>query len=70
VGQSNVAFLLDQGKAGDLFISGRPQESEAGKSPRPVDKEQETALGMRHWIWNAAQDNVDAMVKVGDLYCE
>jgi SEL1 protein len=25
---------------------------------------------MRWWIRSAAQDNVDAMVKVGDLYCE
>jgi SEL1 protein len=28
------------------------------------------SLAMRHWVRSAAQDNVDAMVKVGDLYCE
>ena len=70
VGQNNVAFLLDQGKGGELFVSGRQLSSDTGKAPKVVGREQETALGMRYWIRSAAQDNVDAMVKVGDLYCE
>lgn len=28
------------------------------------------SLALRQWVRSAAQDNVDAMVKVGDLYCE
>ena len=27
-------------------------------------------MGLRHWVRSAAQDNVDAIVKVGDLYCQ
>jgi SEL1 protein len=26
--------------------------------------------GLRQWVRSAAQDNVDAIVKVGDLYCK
>jgi len=70
VGQNNVAFLLDQGKGGDLFHSGRQQIMESDKAPKSAGKQQDTALSMRYWIRSAAQDNVDAMVKVGDLYCE
>lgn len=53
IAQNNVAFLLDQGKGGDLY---------GGKM--------EGDMAMRYWIRSAAQDNVDAMVKVGDLYCK
>lgn len=55
IGQNNVAFLLDQKKGVELF------ENEG----RTTDE-----LAMRYWVRSAAQDNVDAMVKVGDLYCE
>lgn len=55
IGQNNIAFLLDQGKGVELF------ETPTGRS---VDE-----LAMRYWVRSAAQDNVDAMVKVGDLYC-
>jgi hypothetical protein len=33
------------------------------------DKARVNEMAMRWWIRSAAQDNVDAMVKVGDYYC-
>ena len=52
--QNNLAFLLDRGVHLGLL----------GKGSRRAET---TAL--RHWVRSAAQDNVDAIVKVGDLYC-
>ncbi len=35
-----------------------------------LGKTNESEMGLRQWVRSAAQDNVDAIVKVGDLYCE
>jgi SEL1 protein len=67
-GQNNVAFYLSKnGRAGNSleWFS----EEEAGTPigvARSGWKEKEVGL----WVRSAAQDNVDAMVKVGDYFCE
>ncbi len=34
-----------------------------------LDKRNGSDAALRHWVRSAAQDNVDAIVKVGDLHC-
>jgi len=58
--QNNVAFLLERGYGRELLGD---RETDGGE--KHVQD-----LALRHWVRSAAQDNVDAMVKVGDLYCE
>lgn len=60
-GQNNVAYALSRARANKAG-QGHPLPDWA----RDLGKD--TELGL--WIRSAAQDNVDAMVKVGDHYCE
>jgi len=62
--QNNLAYLLDRG-TGTHVLGGRGNESTSVESKGRVNE-----VAMRWWIRSAAQDNVDAMVKVGDYYCE
>jgi len=64
--QNNLAYLLDRG-TGVHVLSGRRTESE---STSVESKGRVNEVAMRWWIRSAAQDNVDAMVKVGDYYCK
>jgi len=64
--QNNLAYLLDRG-TGVHVLDGRGNES---MSASVDSKGRVNEVAMRWWIRSAAQDNVDAMVKVGDYYCE
>jgi SEL1 protein len=61
--QNNLAYLLDRG-TGRQVLMGK------GANGTVVEKGRVNEMAMRWWIRSAAQDNVDAMVKVGDYYCE
>jgi SEL1 protein len=63
--QNNLAYLLDRG-TGKQVLFGREgtNGTTSVKSQGRVNE-----MAMRWWIRSAAQDNVDAMVKVGDYYC-
>ena len=67
VAQNNVAFLMDQGDGARLWGDQRKDLNEVDKA---VQKQELRGRSIRWWIRSAAQDNVDSMVKVGDLYCE
>ena len=77
-GQNNVAFALERGvgkdaawvqdavKAGGVeHWHGAKEVSVAEGTGKQVGQ-----VGLEMWTRSAAQDNVDAMVKVGDYYCE
>lgn len=64
--QNNLAYLLDRGIGTDVLHA----TSRGGESKTVEDKGRVNEMAMRWWIRSAAQDNVDAMVKVGDYYCE
>ena len=83
VAQNNVAWVLDRGLGGHLFEgagdkhdkekagNGGAGEGVVGKGvEKGMERERLREKAMRWWVRSAAQDNVDAMVKVGDLYCE
>lgn len=59
-GQNNVAFAMEKGVQVDWVrkVQERSKEMEAAGTELEL------------WVRSAAQDNVDAMVKVGDLFCE
>lgn len=59
-GLNNVAWLIDQGGGRNLL----------GDIPEKDREERARDVELTYWMRSAAQDNVDAMVKVGDLYCE
>ena len=61
--QNNLGWLLEKGIGKDVLF---PPEHKADKVE---DKARVNEMAMRWWIRSAAQDNVDAMVKVGDYYC-
>ncbi|ORY30204.1 hypothetical protein BCR39DRAFT_529970 [Naematelia encephala] len=54
-GMNNVAFLLDQGR---------------GRDKGWLEDDTARVAEMVNWVRSAGQDNVDAMVKVGDLFYE
>ncbi|OCF37496.1 hypothetical protein I316_00620 [Kwoniella heveanensis BCC8398] len=58
-GQNNIAFLLEKG----FKLSG---SDEPGVDSNGKDRHRALTL----WVRSAAQDNVDAMVKVGDYYSD
>ncbi|OCF76752.1 hypothetical protein I204_02453 [Kwoniella mangroviensis CBS 8886] len=69
--QNNIAFLLEKGfKLGDntfKFNLGLESDNEEGSGREKISEEnKEKALTW--WIRSANQDNVDAMVRVGDYY--
>jgi len=64
--QNNLCYLLDRG-IGKEVLSSSGQGDQDGTVE---DKARVNEMAMRCWIRSAAQDNVDAMVKVGDYYCE
>lgn len=64
--QNNLAYLLDRG-TGTHVLDGARNES---TSTSVESKGRVNEVAMRWWIRSAAQDNVDAMVKVGDYYCK
>ena len=77
VAQNNVAFLLEQGIGANAWIRKRPSLDDGQESSTPesvveegLKKQASREKALRWWVRSAAQDNVDAMVKVGDLYCE
>lgn len=62
IAQNNVAFMREGGWQFDAeregeWLIGKRREEEGGKQ------------ALVWWLRSAAQDNVDAMVKVGDYYC-
>lgn len=61
-GQNNVAYALERGAS----LGGEKRDGRGVDWVKKVSKEREVGL----WVRSAAQDNVDAMVKVGDLFCE
>jgi SEL1 protein len=63
--QNNLAYLLDRGTGRQVLMGKSGNESTTVESKGRVNE-----MAMRWWIRSAAQDNVDAMVKVGDYYCE
>ena len=72
VAQNNVAFLLDQGRGVDLFEGresrdARKEGGRVGVKAKWLERERKA---LRYWMRSAAQNNVDAMVKVGDLFCK
>ncbi|WWC67752.1 uncharacterized protein I206_101664 [Kwoniella pini CBS 10737] len=69
--QNNIAFLLEKGfKLGTTNTNPKKidLDSDSGLEGRISEKDKERALTL--WIRSANQDNVDAMVKVGDYYYE
>lgn len=64
-GQNNVAYYLSKNAGAGRALEGRSEESEV-VSKASGWKEKEVGL----WVRSAAQDNVDAMVKVGDYFCK
>lgn len=54
---------------GDAREGKKDKENGAVKRGDDGTGEQVGELGLEMWIRSAAQDNVDAMVKVGDYYC-
>jgi SEL1 protein len=62
--QNNLAYLLDKGTGKQVLFG------PGGESGSLEEKARVNEMAMRWWIRSAAQDNVDAMVKVGDYYCE
>ncbi|WVQ80103.1 hypothetical protein IAT38_002204 [Cryptococcus sp. DSM 104549] len=67
-GQNNVAFLLEQGwevpgEGGTGKGKGKGEKKETEKEK--AEREKRT---LALWVRSAAQDNVDALVKVGDHY--
>lgn len=65
IGQNNLGWLLEKGIGLDLLL---PSEDDEDIAIELDEKANQAAL--MHWVRSAAQDNVDAMVKVGDYYCE
>jgi len=59
--QENVAFALEKGYGRSLFTGMNNASTE--DTERRINE-----LKLRYWVRSAAQDNVDAMVKVGDLF--
>lgn len=70
--QNNLGWLLERGVGTQVLFD----PASAGESDMPTGqgivetKARIHEMAMRWWIRSAAQDNVDAMVKVGDYYCE
>jgi len=64
--QNNLAYLLDRGTGKQVLFGREPVNG----STSIETKGRVNEMAMRWWIRSAAQDNVDAMVKVGDYYCE
>lgn len=62
IAQNNVAFMRE---GGWQFDAEREGEWEIGKGKA----EEGDTRALVWWLRSAAQDNVDAMVKVGDYYC-
>jgi SEL1 protein len=61
--QNNVAWLLDRDKR-SLHLGALEEQPEADEA-REAARDR---LALIHWTRSAAQDNVDALVKVGDYY--
>ncbi|PWN89817.1 hypothetical protein FA10DRAFT_266367 [Acaromyces ingoldii] len=80
--QNNVAWVLDRDKQrlrlpaffglsaaqGEAGAAGEQQGKEQGGPPRLDGANSTDRLALIHWTRSAAQDNVDAMVKMGDYY--
>ena len=73
--QNNVAFLLERGEAAgwylrntDLAGSRKVVDSRLESEGKAVDGATDDAA-LVQWVRSAAQDNVDAMVRVGDYLC-
>jgi len=62
--QNNLAYLLDRSTGRQVLLG------KDGGDGTVTEKGRINEMAMRWWIRSAAQDNVDAMVKVGDYYCE
>jgi SEL1 protein len=76
VAQNNIAWIFDRGASWLNVLhwsSLRPQRTEKQKMRIPLlDKNASTIptdrLALTFWTRSAAQDNVDALVKMGDYY--
>lgn len=64
--QNNLAYLLDRGTGKQVLFGREPVNGTTSIETKGRVNE----MAMRWWIRSAAQDNVDAMVKVGDYYCK
>lgn len=64
--QNNLGYLLDRGVGKQVLVAPTP----GGEGGSVKERARVNEMAMRWWIRSAAQDNVDAMVKVGDYYCE
>ena len=76
--QNNLAFLLERGDAAAWWLRNTDLSahrlSDIGASAKigseAFEGEVMNDAALMQWVRSAAQDNVDAMVKVGDYYCQ